>query len=405
MTTKTFGLFEAFGIELEYMIVDRESLAVRPIADEVLVEDGQVVSDIDDGPVAWSNELASHVIELKVAQPATQLEGWGSRFQKSIEHVLERLAPHGATLLGGGMHPTMNPDTEFRRWAHESSEIYAAFDRIFDCRGHGWSNLQSVHLNLPFDGDDELGRLHAAIRVILPILPAICASSPIYDGRQQRALDSRLEVYKSNAKKVPEVSGQVIPEPAFTRAEYDEVIFQPLYRAIAPHDPEGTLQHEWLNARGAIARFDRDAIEIRVMDIQEHPAADLAIVTLVTEVLKRLVAEGWSSSEEQRAFETARLRRSFDRCVLDGEAAVLDDLELLRALGFSTTTSITAGELWRHLAEATDVRRVPLDVILDQGTLARRILTALDGDHRAPALHEVYRELSRCLVEGRSFTV
>src|SRR4029079_12645002 len=30
--------FDAYGIELEYMIVDRESLAVRPIADRLLKE-------------------------------------------------------------------------------------------------------------------------------------------------------------------------------------------------------------------------------------------------------------------------------------------------------------------------------------------------------------------------------
>jgi len=37
------------------------------------------------------------------------------------------------------------------------------------------------------------------------------------------------------------------------------------------------LQNEWLNSRGAIARFERDTIEIRVLDSQETPAAELAI--------------------------------------------------------------------------------------------------------------------------------
>ena len=50
--------------------------------------------------------------------------------------------------------------------------MYEAYDRIFDCRGHGWANLQAVHLNLPFSGDEEFGRLHAAIRLVLPIMPA-----------------------------------------------------------------------------------------------------------------------------------------------------------------------------------------------------------------------------------------
>ena len=39
-------LFEGYGIELEYMIVDRESLAVRPIADRVLeAAAGSILAD------------------------------------------------------------------------------------------------------------------------------------------------------------------------------------------------------------------------------------------------------------------------------------------------------------------------------------------------------------------------
>ena len=141
-------------------------------------------------------------------------------------------------------------------------------------------NLQSAHLNLPFANDEEFGRLHAAVRLVLPALPALAASSPLQDGRLTDFADTRLEIYRHNARRLPIVSGRVIPEPVFTRAEYERAARQPL-RAIAPLDPDGILQEEWLNARGAIARFDRGAIEIRVLDVQEHPAADLAIAWAV----------------------------------------------------------------------------------------------------------------------------
>ena len=45
-----------------------------------------------------------------------------------------------------------------------------AFDRVFGCRQHGFANVQAMQLNLPFRGDLEFGRLHAAIRLLLPIL-------------------------------------------------------------------------------------------------------------------------------------------------------------------------------------------------------------------------------------------
>ncbi|MBK9976184.1 MAG: hypothetical protein IPP14_15545 [Planctomycetes bacterium] len=71
------------------------------------------------------------------------------------------------------MHPFFDPMTETKLWPLSNNVVYETHNRIFDCRGHGWSNLQSTHLNLPFANDTEFARLHAAIRMILLILPAL----------------------------------------------------------------------------------------------------------------------------------------------------------------------------------------------------------------------------------------
>ena len=113
-------------------------------------------------------------------------------------------------------------------WPHDYSIVYEAFNRIFDCRGHGWANLQAVHLNLPFADDAEFARLHAAIRVLLPILPALAASSPIFEGRLSGVLDTRLDVYRNNCRKIPLATGRVIPEPVFSAADYHGRILEPL---------------------------------------------------------------------------------------------------------------------------------------------------------------------------------
>jgi glutamate---cysteine ligase / carboxylate-amine ligase len=299
-------LFEGFGVELEYMVVADDSLDTRPVVDELLraaAGTDEYVSDVEFGTIAWSNELVLHVLELKTNGPAAALEGLDELFHANVRRANELLAAHGARLLPTGMHPWMDPFAEMRLWPHENSPIYEAFNRVFDCRGHGWANLQSVHLNLPFADDAEFGRLHAAIRLLLPLLPGLAASSPIADGRLTGDLDHRLEVYRHNARRVPAVSGRVIPEPAFDRAAYDRLIFEPLFRDIAPLDPGGVLQEEFLNARGAIARFTRHAIEIRVLDVQECPARDLAVCAGIVAVLKRLVAEDWSPLAAQQAVE------------------------------------------------------------------------------------------------------
>lgn len=292
-------LFEAFGVELEYMIVDAQTLAVLPISDKVLYQvAGDYVSQVDLPDVAWSNELVLHVIELKTVEPAPALEPLAEKFHEHIGRVNELLEPLGGRLMPSAMHPWMNPWREMRLWPHEYSPVYEAYHRIFDCRGHGWANLQSVHLNLPFADDAEFGRLHAAIRLLLPIMPALAASSPIMDRHVTGLLDNRLDVYRTNARKVPFCTGLVVPEPVFTQADYQREILQRMYRDIAPLDPEGVLQDEFLNSRGAIARFERGSIEVRVLDVQECPAADLAICQAITSVLRALVAEPLDRPED-----------------------------------------------------------------------------------------------------------
>jgi glutamate---cysteine ligase / carboxylate-amine ligase len=217
---RPLGLFEGFGIEMEFMIVDRESLVVRPIADLLLRDadgGGAWVEDVERGPIAWSNEIVGHLVELKTNGPASQLAGLDAAFHADVSAANELLAKHGAMLLGTAAHPLMDPATETRLWAHGGGEIYAAYDRIFGCSGHGWSNLQSTHLNLPFADDEEFGRLHAAIRLVLPLIPALAASSPFLDGRFTGYLDARLETYRHNQARIPSLTGRSSPSACLPR--------------------------------------------------------------------------------------------------------------------------------------------------------------------------------------------
>jgi carboxylate-amine ligase len=412
MSGTPLRLFEGYGIELEYMIVDERALDVAPLCDRAIeAELGAVASDVERGEIAWSNELALHVIELKTNGPATALEGLDALFHRELRHIEGLLQPLGARLLGGAMHPWMDPDREMKLWTHDYSPVYAAFDRIFDCRGHGWANLQSMHINLPFGDDEEFGRLLAAIRLVLPLLPALAASSPVFGGRATGTLDNRLEVYRTNARKIPSIAGSVVPEPVFTKASYEREILQRLYRDIAPHDPDGILQDEWLNARGAIARFDRDAIEIRVIDVQECPRADLAIAALAVHAVRELCEERFASTAVQQRFETEPLAAQFRRVVVEGERAAIAAPAYLTAFGLGSAAPTTAGEVWRAIAARSGLLDLPashpwsepLRTILDEGPLARRVLRALGGQTDREALRLTWRALAECLRENRPF--
>jgi hypothetical protein len=116
------------------------------------------------------------------------------------------------------------------------------------------------------------------------------------------------------------VTGQVIPEAVFSFAAYHELL-QRIYRDIAPHDPDGVLQDEWLNARGAIARFDRGAIEIRVLDTQECPEQDLAVAAFVTSLVEATYKQTFCSLVEQKQVTTELLAAQFHSAVQWGGAA------------------------------------------------------------------------------------
>lgn len=408
--SSSLHLFEGFGVELEYMIVDSQSLQVKPIADE-LIRDvaGAYVSDVEQGAIAWSNELVLHVLELKTNGPAPELAPLAALFQQQVGRINELLARYQAMLLPTGMHPLMDPATETRLWPHEYNAVYQAYNRIFNCQGHGWSNLQSTHLNLPFSGDEEFGLLHAAIRLLLPILPALTASSPLVEGHPSGWADTRLEVYRQNQARIPAIAGSIIPEAVFNQQQYQSRILDRIYHDIAPFDAEGTLQDEFLNSRGAIARFSRGAIEIRLLDIQECPQADLAIVQVLVAVLQQLVKGRWASNKEQKSWHEEELAEIFLNVIEQGQDTLIENASFLWVFGLDQTRC-TARELWQHLwqevgreqAFPAAVTQV-MEVLLKQGNLSERILAATGRDPDAAAITAVYRQLAACLAAGTMF--
>ena len=117
-------------------------------------------------------------------------------------------------------------------------------------------------------------------------------------------------------------------------------------------------------------------------------AADLAIVTFVIEVIKALTSGKFIDHETQIKWKTDVLAQLLDQTAEKAEDAVIVNTEYLNVFG-CTDKSATAGQLWRHILDSmlresngTLQRWTPqLDVIIDKGTLANRILDALDHGH------------------------
>jgi len=403
-------LFEGYGIEIEYMIVGAEGLDVAPISDELIrtvagVGPGKHPNDAGMGKITLANELVCHVAELCNSEPAASIGPLAGEFQQAVNRVNSVLSRTGARLMPTAMHPWMDPAEEACFWPHEYSKVYNTYDRIFNCRRHGWANVQSSQLNVSFSGDEEFASLHAACRFLLPVLPALAASSPVVQGRVTGFMDTRLVHYKTNQAAVPSVSGLVIPEQVYSEGAYRKEILERMYCDIAPHDPEGVLRYEWLNSRGVIPRFDRSAMEIRVVDSQECPAVDMAISEVTADALKAICSGRWADPKTIAEWPSERLIRILEATIKSGEDAVIEDKAYLEALGYRSGSS-PASRLWQHLADkvfaGTGTARA-LEVILARGTLAKRILKALEGNADRERLKKVYSLLCDCLAQGSFF--
>ncbi len=140
MSKKTaYKLFEVTGIELEYMVVERGTLKVLPIVDK-LFEDvtGKITSDVERGDVEWSNELVSHVVELKTAKPTKRIPSFRKKFASEVQAINAVLAKRNAMLLPTAAHPLMDPFTETVIWPHDHNEVYALYN--------GWKQLSQYNL-------------------------------------------------------------------------------------------------------------------------------------------------------------------------------------------------------------------------------------------------------------------
>lgn len=406
-----FGLFEKTGIELEYMIVHRDTLNVFPVCDKILFEisgsfSNDAIPDGPDGAVAWSNELALHVIELKTLHPTDSIGNLSPLFQREISRVLDILEPLNGILMPTAMHPWMNPEQEFKIWPHGDKDIYETFDSIFSCKGHGWSNLQSMHINLPFKNNEEFYKLHGAIRFILPLITALTASSPIIEGEFSGLLDTRMNVYRTNCAKIPSLTAQIIPEPVEGIDDYYNKILKRIYKDLAPFPGSNIISEEWVNARGAIARFDRGSIEIRTADIQECPGADLACAELIIETLKALVYGNYAPISELNKIDTTELYDMLMGTIKDGENSIINNsryLEILNIPGTSRTASEILSHLFENHIPDSSPHRKTLNHILTNGSLSTRIRRKTGANPDRNKISSVYRELCFSLEHGKLF--
>jgi glutathione synthase/RimK-type ligase-like ATP-grasp enzyme/gamma-glutamyl:cysteine ligase YbdK (ATP-grasp superfamily) len=401
-------LFEVAGLELEYPTVDEELNVVALVEPAFRAIAGRGTSDIELDHVGFSNEIADHVFEVKTLEPVHSLRDAEEAVASGIDRFSEVLRQEwNARLLPTAMHPWFDP-RDARLWTRSGLRIYTTYAQIFDIRTHGWMNVHATHLNLPFGDERETMAMHTAAALLLPYLPAVAASSPVHDGELQPHADARLAWILQHQSRIPATCGRIIPEIVDSYGAYRREILQPMYAALDAFPHSEPIRQEFLNSRGAVLRFARKALEVRVLDTQECVRMDVAITVFVRAALRALTDEVLAGRIEVPAHHV--LVADFEACIRDGSRATVmaphlsggpgPVRQVLSSLLERAQRCVSTGE--------ADYLRLVEDIVA-QGTLSERIRARLEpfaGSDNAfrDALRGVYSELADCLVSNEPWT-
>jgi glutamate---cysteine ligase / carboxylate-amine ligase len=192
------------GVEEEFLIVDGESRALRPRAEELMATARETLGDAVD------QELHRSQLELKTPACAS-LAGVRSELTRLRRELTVAIRPSGSQILASGTHP-------FSVWREDPgvSPKYQRLERDYQqlareqiiCGCH-------VHVGI---GDEE-----AAIEVMNRVRPwlspilALAANSPFWEGDDTGYASYRTELWR----RWP-MAGT--PEPFASRDEYEAVV-------------------------------------------------------------------------------------------------------------------------------------------------------------------------------------
>jgi glutathione synthase/RimK-type ligase-like ATP-grasp enzyme/gamma-glutamyl:cysteine ligase YbdK (ATP-grasp superfamily) len=400
--------FSVAGVELEYAVVDRDLNVASRVESAFRVLAGRAVSDVELGSVAFSNEIADHVFEVKTVAPVASLRTAEEVLAEGVQRFSAVLRQEwDARLLPTGMHPWMDP-RRGHLWTRSNACIYATYDRLFDVRTHGWMNVHASHLSLPMGREEEATAMLNASALLVPYLPALAASSPMHDGELQPHADSRLAWILEHQARIPESQGEIVPEYVEGLSDYRKRILGPMYAALDRLPDAGELRHDFFNARGAVFKLGSKRMEVRVLDAQECVRMDIVVAVFVRAALKHLtrrLAAGRLPLPEHKA-----LVDDFRACIRDGSRARVRAPHLGDTAERDAEGRVGAGEVLRVLLEGAR-KSVPkkdaeyLDLaerMIAAGTLSERIRAALepftsDDEGFTEEARKVYIELMDCL--------
>jgi len=258
------------GVEEEVMLLDPDGWALKPAIDTVLP--------------ALTGGLAPHVgaethgsaLELRTSVHTT-VAGGIAELCGLREQLAAELVPFGLRAAAAGLHPfAVWQDTQISageryRQVHGSMRELARREPTF-----------ALHVHVAVADPEDALRAFNRLRAHVPLLLALSANSPFWQGRNTGLASARTPLFQA----FPRVG---IPRVFADYGAYVDAI-DLLLRCDA--FPEPTFL--WWDVR-LQPRFG--TIEVRIMDAQTTTADTAGLVALVQSLVRLEVEEGFAASE------------------------------------------------------------------------------------------------------------
>ena len=255
------------GIEEEVMLLDPDGWALASRIDDVLPALSQ---DVADHAAA---ETHGSALEL-FSGPHATARGAAEELARLRAGLAADLDPLGLRAAVAGTHP-------FAQWSDVEISPGARYQSIYDSMRElaRREPTFALHVHVAIPDAEAAVRALRGLRVHVPLLLALAANSPFWQGRDTGLASARVPVFGT----FPRVG---IPRPFDTYEEYVEAI-DVLLRCNA--FPEPTFL--WWDVR---LQPKLGTVEIRIMDAQTRAADNAALAALVQSVVRLEALEGFA---------------------------------------------------------------------------------------------------------------
>jgi carboxylate-amine ligase len=256
------------GVEIELQIVDKNTLDLKNIASEVLVDVDKKFSD------KIKCELIESMIEINT-DICSDIDEVEKDIKQTLNHLEEILTNYSADFSCTSLHP-------FAKGKNQIVSDNPRYKRIMKELQIVGKNFisQGLHVHIGIDNREKAMQVNNTLRIYLPLLLALSTSSPFFEGE-----DTGLHSYRTKLFEALPLAGM----PDYLK---DWSHFVQLTEQLQRAGIIKSVKDLWWDVR---PHPGFGTVEIRVCDIPINFKAILALVALIQALVVKIKKENFYS--------------------------------------------------------------------------------------------------------------